>query len=177
MIRPYTPQDCKAVKFIAYADEQRGSMRGVCAWRCDYYIDNEPRHCFVSTDEFDKPTGFAICSVNRKKFADLYPAYLKTVKEESRKSYRAEKRLLKKLSALPPNYSARMVISVLPSFRGKGEAKALIQTLIDHLKTTKAKGLYTVTDTPSAVAFCERMGFHKVMRIDKKRCVYGFDLK
>lgn len=176
MIRKFCPTDAKSVKFIAYAEEQRGSMRGVCAVRCDYFIDNEPNHCFVMTDEFDKPSGFVLCSINRDKLSSLYPTYLSIAREEDKKLYVSEKRLLKKLNSVPTDYTARMVISVLPAFRGKGGAKALVHTLIEHLKSISVKGLFTVTDTPSAVAFCERLGFERIMRIDKNRSVYGIML-
>ena len=64
MIRKYKQDDAKSVKFVAYADEQRGSMRAVCAVRCDYYIANEQEHCFGMTDEFDNPAGFILCSTD-----------------------------------------------------------------------------------------------------------------
>ena len=173
MIRPYNKEDAKAVKSIAYHDEERGSMRAVSAVRCDYYIDHEPEHCFVMTDEFDKPAGYVVCSVDKKKFAELYPTYLATVKEEDKKLYRLEKHLQKKLLSVPSDYPARLHISILPSFRGKGGAKALINTLLAHLKEIGVKGVCTIVDTTSAVAFCERVGFHRVMRINKTHLVYG----
>ena len=176
MIRKYKQDDAKSVKFVAYADEQRGSMRAVCAVRCDYYIDNEPEHCFVMTDEFDNPAGFILCSTDGEKHKELYSTYLAAAKEEDKKLYRSEKRLMKKLNAVPPEYSARMVISILPAFRGKGSAKALVLQLLAHLRELGIPGLYTVTDTHSALAFCERLGFHRVLHIDKTHNVYGIKL-
>ena len=173
MIRPYDKNDAKAVKSIAYHDDERGSMRAVSAVRCDYYIDHEPEHCFVMTDEFDKPAGYIVCSVNLKKFAALYPTYLLIVKDEDKKLYRKEKRLQKKLIAVPKEYPARLYISILPSFRGKGGAKALVNTLLSHLKEIEVEGVYTVADTPSAIAFCERVGFQRVMKLDKTHFIYG----
>lgn len=176
MIRQYRKEDAKAVKSIAYHDDERGSMRAVSAVRCDYYIDHEPQHCFVMTDEFDKPAGYAVCSVDRQSFSDLYPTYLAIVKEEDKKQFRKELRLQKKLLAVPKQYSAHLHISILPSFRGKGGAKALVEALVAHLKEINVSGVYTVADTPSAVAFCERVGFQRILHIDKTHYVYGIKI-
>lgn len=176
MIRKYKQDDAKSVKFIAHTEEQQGTMRGVSSLRCDYYIDNEPEHCFVMTDEFDKPAGYVLCSIDRKKYDTLFPTYLSAAKSEDKKLYRAVKRLHKKLKAVPAQYSARMQISILPAFQGKGGAKSLVLALIEHLKEIGISGLYTVTDSPSALAFCERLGFQRVLHINKSQNVYGIIL-
>ena len=176
MIRKYKQDDAKSVKFIAHTEEQQGTMRGVCSLRCDYYIDNEPEHCFVMTDEFDKPAGYVLCSIDRVKYESLFPTYLSSAKSEDKKLYRSVKRLHKKLNAVPAEYPARMEINILPAFQGKGGAKALVLALIAHLKQIGVSGLYAVTDSPSALAFCERLGFQRVLHISKTINVYGIKL-
>lgn len=173
MIRPYRKNDEKAVKSIAHHDNENSSMRAVSALKCDYYIDHEPDNCFVMTDEFDKPAGYIVCSTDAKKYAELFPTYLLAVKDEDKKLYRKAKRLQKKLPAIPDDYTARVDICILPSFRGKGGAKALIDALILRLQFIGVKGMYAVADSPSAVAFCERVGFERILRIDKTHFVYG----
>lgn len=177
MIRKYVIDDAKSVRSIAYNDAQNSSMRAVSALSCNYFIENEPEHCFVMTDEFDKPAGYILCSVNTRRFNELMPTYLAIVKEEDKKLYRAEKRLQKKLTPVLADYPARISISVLPSFRGKGGAKSLVTTLAAHLKEIGVRGVYTVVQNESAVAFCERVGFERLLKIDRSRSVYGMKIQ
>ena len=176
-IRKYKSDDAKSIRAIAHSDAERGSLRAVSALKCNYYIENEPEHCFVMTDEFDNPAGYILCSVDSKKLNSLFPTYLAIVKEEDRKLYRAGKRLQKKLALVSSDYPARISISILPSFRGKGGARALLNELISHLKQAGIRGLYIVTENPDNVAFCERMGFERILRIDKTYSVFGMTLK
>ena len=176
MIRNYITSDAKSIRAIAYSDAERGSMRAVSAVKCNYYIENEPQHCFVMTDEFDQPAGYILCSVNLRRMNELFPSYLAIVKEEDKKLYREQIRLQKKLTAIKSDYPARLSISVLPSFRGKGGAKAMVNALLSHLKDIGVRGVYTVTESEAAVAFCERVGFERVIRIDKTRSVYGIKI-
>ncbi|MCM1306146.1 MAG: GNAT family N-acetyltransferase [Bacteroides sp.] len=177
MIRKYKNDDAKSIKAIAYSDDVHESLRAASAIKCNYYIENEPEHCFVMTDEFDNPTGYILCSIDAKKFNSLLPTYLAIVKDENKKLYRAEKRLHKKLAAVGDDYPARISISILPSFRGKGGAKALIAELVAHLKQIGVRGVYTVAESDGAVAFCERMGFERLLRVDKSRGVYGLHIE
>lgn len=176
-IRKYKTDDAKSVRAIALSDAERGSMRAVSALNCNYYIENEPEHCFVMTDEFDKPTGYILCSVDLKKRNSIFPTYLSIVKEEDKKLYREGKRLQKKLALVSPDYPARIEISILPSFRGKGGAKALINELVSHLKRIGIRGVYIVTANDDGVAFCERMGFERMLRIDKTYSAFGLTIK
>ena len=182
MIRKYISDDAKSIKAIAYNDAEhssqgsRGSLRAVSAIKCNYYIENEPEHCFVMTDEFDKPAGYILCSVDAKKLNALFPTYLAIVKEEDKKLYRTQKRLQKKLAQISPDYPARISVSILPSFRGKGGAKALINELVAHLKQIGVRGVYIVTENEDGVAFCERMGFERILRLDKTHSVFGLSI-
>ena len=176
MIRKYKNDDSKSIKAIAYSDAEHGSLRAVASLKCNYYIENEPEHCFVMTDEFDKPTGYILCSVDSKKQNELFPTYLAVVKEEDKKLYRQEKRFQKKLAPVSNDYPARISISILPSFRGKGGAKALITELTSHLKQIGVRGIYTITENDDAVAFCERMGFERIARLDKTHSVFGLSI-
>ena len=177
MIRKYIPTDAKSIKSIALSDAARASLRAVSSVKCNYYIENEPDHCFVMTDEFDHPTGYILCSVDSKKLNSLMPTYLAIAKEEDRKYYRLQKRLQKKLSLVSDDYPARISISILPSFRGKGGAKALVNELVSHLKQIGVRGLYTLVESEAGVAFCERMGFERISRIDKTHSIYGMSIK
>ena len=176
MIRKYISDDAKSIRAIAYSDAARGSMRAVAAIKCNYYIENEPEHCFVMTDEFDKPSGYILCSIDSKKFNTLLPTYLSIVKDEDKKLYRTEKRLQKKLALVSPDYPARISISILPSFRGKGGAKSLLNELVSHLKQVGIRGIYIVTENADGVAFCERLGFERIQHLDKTHNVFGLSI-
>lgn len=172
-IRPYRTADAKTVRYIAHSDFKDDAMNAVCAVRCDYFIDFEPEHGFVACDEFDKPVGYILCSVNKDRFWHLYPEYISQLKRMNRKMYSEQNQNFKQLSNLPQGYSARFVINVLPSFQGKGKGKALVQRLVGHLSGMHVDGMHAVADSDSLSAFYERLGFDKLLRINKKFTVYG----
>lgn len=176
MIRRYRKTDAKAVRYIAHSDMPSDAMNAVCAVRCDYYIDFEPEHGFVIVDEFDKPVGYILCSVNRERFDDLYPTYIAKLKHFDRKMYSEHAKLFKQTTNLPEGYTARFAISVLPSFQGKGRGKALVQRLIEHLRGMEIDGTHIVVSSPSVAAFCERVGLERLLRVDKKHSVYGIKI-
>lgn len=175
LIRPYKKSDAKAVKVIAHAEDKQRSMRCASSLRCDYFIDNEPEHCFVMTDEFDKATGYILCSTSRERFSSLFPAYLSIVKQEDKRLYAEQKRLFKKVVLSRGSY-AYFTLDVLPSFRDKGGGKELVNTLIKHLSDIEIMGACTVADNPSAIAFCERVGFKRMQRISKSCGLYLYKL-
>ncbi len=175
MIRRYKQSDANAVKVIAHSEDKQRSMRCASSLRCDYFIDNEPEHCFVMTDEFDKPTGYILCSTSRDRFAALFPAYLSIVRQEDKRLYAAQKKLFKKIISARSAY-AYFTLDVLPSFRDKGGGKELVNTLIRHLTDIEVMGACTLADTPSAIAFCERIGFERILRVSKTSGIYLFKI-
>ena len=173
MVRRYTTADAKAVRYLAHSDMPDDAMSAVCAVRCDYYIDLEPENGFVVADEFDKPVGYILCSVNRERFNNVFPSYITQLRRSNYKMYAEQKKVFKQSENIPHGYSARFTINVLPSFRGKGRGKALVERLTEHLYAMGIDGMYTISESDSVSAFCERLGFEKILQIDSKHCVYG----
>lgn len=171
-IRQYKASDAKSVKNIAYNNENC-SMKIACAAKCDYFIDNEPKNCLVITDEFDNPVGAILCSTDREKYLAYMPGYLDGVKRENRLLFSKYKYILKKLPKLEDKYGAYFNLTVLPSFRDKGAGRQLVGALVEHLKALDVKGMCTLVDSPSSLAFCERLGFKRLLRINSKIYIYG----
>lgn len=165
------------MRYLAHSDMPNDAMSAVCAVRCDYYIDLEPENGFVVADEFDKPVGYILCAVNRERFNNVYPSCITQLRRSNYRMYSEQKKLFKLSGNIPSGYTARFTINVLPSFRGKGRGKALVERLTEHLRGMGIDGMYTVSESDSVSAFCERLGFEKLVQLDKKHCVYGKKLK
>ncbi len=164
------------VKAVSQFCESDCSLQAASAVRCDYFISNEPENCFIVTDEFDKPVGVALMSLDRKKLLALMPSYIESVKAENRALYRKHKRVLKKLAKLDAPYSAFLSIIVLPAFRDKGIAKQLFNKALTFLREKGALGVCALADTPEASAFAELLGMGKSLRVDRNAYLYAMKL-
>ncbi len=149
-------------------------MALVCALYCDYYIFQEPSSCFVSTDEFDNPSGFVLCSKDFDCYKQAVEPYLKKTKKLSLVDYIAQKYTQNAVTDVAKDFPAHLHINVLPSFQGRGVGRALITTLIAHLRAEGVKGAHLVVaqSNTGAIAFYERLGFSRQKRIGKSAYVY-----
>lgn len=177
-VRAYDAEDAKAVKHICHAtatDKKfRRSFRLVTALYCDYYIEKEPRHCFVLTDEFDKAAGYVLCSVNDDNYQKNFAPYLKTAAKISKTAalgHILEQKLTSDIRARIP---AHLHIDILPSFQGKGGGRALIDALCEHLRAEGINGvrLTVGAGNAGAIAFYERLGFERKKSLFKTAYVY-----
>ncbi len=153
-------------------------MALVCSLYCDYYLEKEPSHCFVTTDEFDKPSGYILCAKSFDKYVLEFEPYLKKAKKLSFVDYVAQKYLQKAVADVAKEYPAHLHVDVLPSFQGRGNGRALITTLLAHLRGEGVKGVHLVVSQSNtgAIAFYERLGFARQKRIFKTAYVYAISL-
>ena len=182
MIRQYNDQDNKAVRYVCHASStnpaHKASLRLVCSLFCDYYLAQDKAHAFVATDEFDKPVGYVLCDTDFKKYAQLYPTYIADAKKESRRDYANCKKNIKACSAIADAYPAHLQINVLPSFQNRGIGRSLVETEIARLRGEGVIGVHVVLkqSNKAALAFFERLGFAKILRISSKFLVLGLKI-
>ena len=182
MIRQYSQDDQKAVRYVCHASSQnpahKASLRLVCSLYCDYYLANDKAHAFVATDEFDKPVAYVLCDTDFAKFSAIYPSYIADVRKESPTDYKSIKLTLKHCADISADYPAHLQINVLPSFQNRGIGRALIDTLIARLRGEGITGVHVVLkqSNTSAIAFFERLGFEKLLRIKKRFFVLGLKI-
>lgn len=183
MIRQYNPEtDQKAVRYVCHASSttpaHKASLRLVCSLWCDYYLANDKAHAFVATDEFDKPVGYVLADVNFDNYKKLYPSYIASIKKESRKDYVNSMFIIKHCEKIAADYPAHLQINVLGAFQDRGIGRALVETIIARLRGEGIKGVYVVLkqSNTGAIAFFERMGFSKLLRLRKKFYVLGLSI-
>lgn len=183
MIRQYNQNaDNKAVKYVCHASSttptHKASLRLVCLLYCDYYIATNKSHAFVATDEFDKPVGYILCDTDFTKYAKLYPTFIADAKKESPKDFKNAKLILKHCAEIADDYPAHLQMNVLPAFQTRGIGRALVETEIARLRGEGTKGVFVVLkqSNKGAIAFFERLGFSKLLRIRKKFYVLGLKI-
>ncbi len=117
-VRPYQKQDFRFVQDICALSARESSYteRVVsCALACDYYLDNEPQHCFVA--EVDgKIVGYVLCAAEFGNFSELMTGeYLPLVRKLSGSQYfrgAAEMKMAQRYAK--QGYTARIQLVVLP---------------------------------------------------------------
>ena len=182
MIRQYNDQDNKAVRYVCHASSttpaHKASLRLVCLLHTDYYLAQDKAHAFVATDEFDKPVGYVLCDVDFKKYAQLYPTYIADVKKESRKDFKDSLFIIKNCAEIADDYPAHLQMNVLPSFQNRGIGRSLVETEIARLRGEGINGVHVVLkqSNKAALAFFERLGFQKLLRLGKKFYVLGLTI-
>ena len=182
MIRQYSDVDNKAVRYVCHASStnptHKASLRLVCSLFCDYYLAQDKSHAFVATDEFDKPVGYVLCDTDFKKYSLLYPSYIADVKNESRKDFLNMKQNIKACETIAEAYPAHLQINVLPAFQNRGIGRSLVETEIARLRGDGIPGVHVVLkiSNMSALAFFERLGFVKILRIGRKFLVLGLKI-
>ncbi len=126
---------------------------------CNYYLDEEADHCFVTTNEADEAVGYILCAPD-------YETYYKKFTERIGKSKNEITKKVGAQSAEDPkdfakDYPAHLHIDLLPCAQGHGEGRKLIETLCEHLKSIGVKGvmLDVGADNTGAIAFYKKVGF------------------
>lgn len=179
MIRQYNSEDNKAVRYVCHTSSttpaHKASLRLVCLLYADYYLAQDKSHAFVATDEFDKPVGYVLCETNYQKYTKLYPTYIAETKRESRKDYKNCLYIIKNCQEISKDYPAHLQMNVLPSFQNRGIGKSLVETEIARLRGEGICGVHVVLkqSNKGAIAFFERLGFTKILRLGRKFYVLG----
>lgn len=182
IIRSYQAKDAKAIQYICHVTAKgkriEKSMKLTNALYCDYYIECEPQNCFVMVDEFDKPVGYILCSVDDSKYQREFAPYLKIAQRISFIDAVGHKMEQKLTTIQREQFPAHLHINILPSFQNKGGGRELINTLFFHLKSLGIQGLRlcVAQSNLGAISFYERLGFVRQKRLGSFAYVYAIKL-
>lgn len=187
-IRGYQPQDRNAVINICW---RTGYMGESAAGRfddpylfgllfCVYYIDYEPKNCFVAEDEkTGQVIGYILSSLDSKKQEEQFRknmirkiavrAFLYTLWRHPRtfrvfwhfkKNGEEETKILNEEVLLAP-YPAHLHIDIIPDYQRQGIGTQLMETLENHLKDHNVKGVHLGTSerNTKAVQFYRKLDF------------------
>lgn len=182
-IRKYQPKDKENVRKILVEtsrlpNETETDIKLLQLLYNDYYIECEPEHCFVATDENDEAVGYIICAMDYKSFRKRFSKfYLPELKELGMKYYVQGLMDIMGNALYAKRYPAHLHINVLPVCQGKGTGTDLMNALKDELRQNGVKGLMLscAADNDGAIRFYKRNGF-KVMSVISDGCIMAINL-
>ncbi len=187
-VRPYEARDYDQVRLICIAlagksirSETRRTY--ILKMYCDYYIEKEPSNCFVAVDNDEesgeeKVVGYILCAADCENYAkNFIKNYVPKIKETGRLSgftARSEVFLYSRYAAFFP---AHLHIDILPAYQRQGLGHALVNTLLEHLRGMKVKGVMLVVGRKNekGKSFYRKFGFSEVAKVGPG-IVFGIDL-
>lgn len=165
-IRPYQPKDFERMRKICYEtssgfESEKGRI-ALFATYCDYYVNEEPDHCFVAVNENDEAIGYIICAPDSERYERVFmEKYAPRLKKASPVRYffhLVNEWLCRKVKE---DYPAHLHIDILEQGQRKGLGTALMDTLTAHLKDIGVKGVYLTCGSSNVkgVNFYKKYGF------------------
>ena len=187
-VRPYEAKDYDQVRLICIATSDtkvRSETKRtfILKMYCDYYIESEPKNCFVAVDideesGEEKVVGYILCAADCENYArNFLKNYLPKIKETGRLngfSARSEVFLYSRHAAFFP---AHLHIDILPAYQRQGIGHMLVDTLLEHLRGMKVKGVMLVAGKKNVkgCSFYKKYGFSEVGNVGPG-IVFGIDL-
>lgn len=186
-VRPYQRKDADMVQMICIVCS--GLRRPTLKRRnfslltyCNYYIEQEPKNCFVAVDTDEdgeeKVVGYVLCSEDCYRFAsDFRDKYLPEIKKLGRTGFAIARGEAVDYGKFATFFPAHMHINVMPAYQRQGIGTMLTKTLVEHLKEKSVKGVLLKTDKKNmkCLKFCIKFGFENLGKIPGGYAM-GFDL-
>ncbi len=170
-IRPFRGDDADAVRGIcvqtATGPMKEPQMRGLLLTAfCNYYIEQEPAHCFVAADTMGVVAGYILCAEDAGRFAEVFRSeYIAKASDE------AVARFLEGSVSTPLRYAkeypAHLHIDISPLYQRMGIGTRLMDALVRHLKDKNIKGLMLSVgnDNAKGINFYKKYGFACIARL------------
>lgn len=187
-IRPYEARDYDRVRLICIATSDtkirsESKRTFILKMYCDYYIESEPKNCFVAVDggadgAEEQVVGYILCAADCESYAkNFLKNYVPKIKATGRLNgftARSEVFLYSRYAAFFP---AHLHIDVLPAYQRLGIGKMLTDTLLEHLREMKIKGVMLVVGKKNVKgrSFYYKYGFSEVGKAGPG-VVFGIDL-
>lgn len=182
-IRPYERSDIDSVRSICLktTDMRKKTeveRKAIINTFCNYYVECEPQNCFVAVDDDDNAVGYIICAENYSRYEkNFFEKYYPIIKKCG-----TFKAMLAKSSAMITKryagfYPAHMHIDILPEYQRMGLGTQLMDTLVNHLKQKKIRGLMLVVGAKNekGISFYQKYGFKKIATVSGS-VVMGLEL-
>jgi len=184
-IRPYQPRDKNNVRHVCIeCGPAVGLTQGpeyelelVCF--CDYYIECEPRNCFVIANEDDEAVGYILC-------AEDFPRYYERFTKEylpRAKGFPFALRVKCWGSAWIPRffvkkYPAHLHINILEGWQRRGLGSQLMDTLTAQLRAEGIPGVMLGVGSHNVKgrSFYNKYGFRRLLRLPGS-VMMGLELK
>ena len=173
-IRPYQAKDKENVRNVCIQTgpekaAQEGPVRtAILTTYCDYYVECEPKNCFVIADGNDEAVGYIFC-------AEDYGAYYARFKKD----------YLPKVKGLPipqrfecwiagwiprwfvKRYPAHLHIDILKDYQRQGLGSQLMDNLTAHLRSKGVPGVMLGVGSGNVKGrnFYRKYGFKEVRKL------------
>ncbi|MBQ7687958.1 MAG: hypothetical protein IJT27_01945 [Clostridia bacterium] len=151
-VRPYEQNDREDVIRLCLEDTGTASAgedtrKYTALTRCEYYIDCEPRNCFVAVDDAAGVIGCILCSENTDQYERAFTEkYVPQAAAISAKRYVDAKLSLLPITMYRQFYPAHFVLFLQSSWYGVGVERLLLDALRDTLRSKKILNAMTVCD-------------------------------
>lgn len=161
-IRPYEKKDGLQLQTICIcnSDFPKKDHSVLLDLYCNYYIEQEPEHCLVLTDEEDLPAGYLYWAADFVKYEERYrKKYLHRIPEGRYLIDKQEE--MKAVLQLSKEFPAHMHMDVLPEYQGHGFGRQLLSKAREQLLQEGVCGLMLIAsaENTGACSFYERCGF------------------
>lgn len=183
-VKPYEPKYKEDVRRVclntgpAKALSDKAEANFILSTFCDYYIEQEGKHCFVAVDENDKAQGYIFC-------APSYSVYKKGFKEYIGRAGKSG--FSKQVTAwgecfvtglFRRHYPAHLHIDMNPGYQRMGAGTAMMNALIGHLRELGIPSVMLIVgaNNEKGVNFYTKYGFHRCRRFGSE-LVMGLDIK
>lgn len=183
-VRPYTPKDFDEVRSVCIVSSglrSRSEMRRTALLKssCDYYIECEPRCCFVAEDDGGAIVASILGSENFDRYVSRFKeTYLPVVEKYGKAAAFSAKSNIYALGRYSTYYPAHFRIDILPACPEQGEvAAALLDALSAYLEGRGVRGLMIYLDSKSkrTRAFYTQYGFDTLVS-NRNGTVLGLDI-
>jgi len=173
-IRPYQAKDAEYVRIVCMRTGPKEALREgpartlLLATYMDYYIEREPRNCFVIADSEDRAVGYILCAADYWAYRE---AFLRDYAPRS-KGLGLPMRVECLGAAYLPRffyrkYPAHLHIDILPEYQRMGLGSQLMDTLTAHLRSQGIRGVMLGVNSKNEKGknFYKKYGFRQVCRI------------
>ncbi len=178
IIRPYQMDDYAQVQKVCLETgydlelPQKQIQEMMLTAFCNYYIEQEPAHCFVAADE-ETVIGYILSAKDSSVWADKFEKqYVPDLAESPLKGF--YQGIMKAPLKYAVDYPAHLHIDILPDYQRMGIGFRLMDTLIAHLKELRVPGLMfsVASDNSKGISFYQKYGF-KVLEEMEHEIVMG----
>ncbi len=195
-IRPYQPRDLRALYTICLKTGDSGAD-ATSRFRDPDLLGHyfaapygvlAPETSFVLVDERDAACGYILGTCDTAEFAarcerEWFPALRARYPLPSPEDHSPDAQMIRAIHAgievddVAREYPAHLHIDILPIGQKQGWGRRLMETFLDRLRELGAPAVHLGVGirNHNAIAFYERMGFHRI-RSEQHFIVYGMHL-
>lgn len=172
------------MKVVPYCEKYRQQVQNICLTTgpsealtdstvgscilsnyCNYYIENEPEHCFILLDEEDNAQGYILCAADYRVYRSRFASYAGVVRSKGGMMFAEMLGEQIALRFFGRRYPAHLHIDISEEYTGKGWGTELMNALISRLESEGVRGIMLIVGAGNkgAIRFYTRHGFRTLI--------------